>query len=114
LHQVGDLFELNVKLWCQKVKQFSYIPTEVALINKLLIFISFVMSLIFAKLSTSTVSQPQLCSWCLDCRRGQSLVVWAISEGRQVAREVDAFLMGSSALPGPGGVITVATSSQKG
>lgn len=49
-----------------------------------------------------------------DCRRGQSLVVWAISEGRQVAREVDAFLMGSSTLPGPGGVITVATSSQKG
>ncbi|GFG41054.1 hypothetical protein Cfor_06824, partial [Coptotermes formosanus] len=49
-----------------------------------------------------------------DCRRGQSLVVWAISEGRQVAREVDAFLMGSSTLPGPGGVITVVPSSQKG
>lgn len=49
-----------------------------------------------------------------DCRRGQSLVVWAISEGRQVAREVDAFLMGSSTLPGPGGVITMVTSSQKG
>ncbi|PSN33244.1 hypothetical protein C0J52_22643 [Blattella germanica] len=48
-----------------------------------------------------------------DCRRGQSLVVWAISEGRQAAREVDAFLAGSSTLPGPGGVITV-TTSQKG
>lgn len=48
-----------------------------------------------------------------DCRRGQSLVVWAISEGRQAAREVDAFLVGSSTLPGPGGVITV-TNSQKG
>ncbi len=34
-----------------------------------------------------------------DARRGQSLVVWAIREGRQCAREVDAFLMGSSTLP---------------
>jgi glutamate synthase (NADPH/NADH) small chain len=32
-------------------------------------------------------------------RRGQSLVVWAIREGRQCAREVDAFLTGSSELP---------------
>lgn len=34
-----------------------------------------------------------------DMRRGQSLVVWAIREGRQVAREVDAYLMGESSLP---------------
>ncbi|WP_022976574.1 glutamate synthase subunit beta [Nevskia ramosa] len=34
-----------------------------------------------------------------DMRRGQSLVVWAIREGRQAAREVDSFLMGSSDLP---------------
>jgi glutamate synthase (NADPH/NADH) small chain len=34
-----------------------------------------------------------------DMRRGQSLVVWAIREGRQCARAVDAFLMGSSLLP---------------
>ena len=34
-----------------------------------------------------------------DMRRGQSLVVWAIREGRQAARAVDQFLMGSSALP---------------
>ncbi|MNE91166.1 Glutamate synthase [NADPH] small chain [compost metagenome] len=34
-----------------------------------------------------------------DMRRGQSLVVWAIDEGRQTAREVDRFLMGSSNLP---------------
>ena len=34
-----------------------------------------------------------------DMRRGQSLVVWAIREGRQCAREVDVFLMGSSDLP---------------
>ncbi len=34
-----------------------------------------------------------------DMRRGQSLVVWAIREGRQCAREVDAFLTGASALP---------------
>ncbi len=35
-----------------------------------------------------------------DIRRGQSLVVWAIREGRQCARAVDKFLMGSSGLPG--------------
>ena len=34
-----------------------------------------------------------------DMRRGQSLVVWAIREGRQAARSIDAFLMGSSVLP---------------
>ncbi|MFE6794669.1 glutamate synthase subunit beta [Paenibacillus chitinolyticus] len=34
-----------------------------------------------------------------DVRRGQSLVVWAINEGREAAREVDRFLMGSSNLP---------------
>ncbi len=38
-----------------------------------------------------------------DMRRGQSLVVWAISEGRECAREVDRFLMGRSALPAKGG-----------
>ncbi|MGB8516501.1 MAG: glutamate synthase subunit beta [Gallionella sp.] len=34
-----------------------------------------------------------------DMRRGQSLIVWAIREGRQCARAVDEFLMGSSVLP---------------
>jgi len=34
-----------------------------------------------------------------DMRRGQSLVVWAIREGRQAAHAVDKFLMGSSLLP---------------
>jgi glutamate synthase (NADPH/NADH) small chain len=34
-----------------------------------------------------------------DMRRGQSLVVWAIREGRQCARSVDEFLMGCSELP---------------
>ncbi len=34
-----------------------------------------------------------------DMRRGQSLIVWAIREGRQCARSVDEFLMGSSVLP---------------
>jgi glutamate synthase (NADPH/NADH) small chain len=34
-----------------------------------------------------------------DMRRGQSLIVWAISEGRQAAHHVDAFLMGDSSLP---------------
>lgn len=34
-----------------------------------------------------------------DCRRGQSLVVWAFNEGRGVARECDLYLMGSTDLP---------------
>ena len=34
-----------------------------------------------------------------DMRRGQSLVVWAIREGRQAARAVDEFLMGATSLP---------------
>ena len=34
-----------------------------------------------------------------DMRRGQSLVVWAIREGRQCARAVDEFLMGTTTLP---------------
>jgi len=34
-----------------------------------------------------------------DMRRGQSLIVWAINEGREAAREVDKFLMGGSLLP---------------
>jgi NADPH-dependent glutamate synthase beta subunit-like oxidoreductase len=37
-----------------------------------------------------------------DCRRGQSLVVWAIHEGRGAARAIDELLMGSSTLPAPG------------
>lgn len=41
-----------------------------------------------------------------DCRRGQSLIVWGINEGRQCAREVDAFLTGtSSQLPVTGGIV---------
>lgn len=34
-----------------------------------------------------------------DCRRGQSLVVWAIAEGREAARECDRYLMGTTELP---------------
>jgi NAD(P)H-dependent glutamate synthase small subunit len=37
-----------------------------------------------------------------DCRRGQSLVVWAINEGRGAARCIDEYLMGTTALPVPG------------
>jgi glutamate synthase (NADPH/NADH) small chain len=37
-----------------------------------------------------------------DMRRGQSLIVWAISEGREAAREVDIYLMGKSNLPTKG------------
>jgi len=39
-----------------------------------------------------------------DCHRGQSLVVHAINEGRQAAREIDEFLMGKTQLAGPGGI----------
>jgi glutamate synthase (NADPH/NADH) small chain len=42
-----------------------------------------------------------------DCRRGQSLVVWAINEGRGAARAIDTYLQGSSFLPAPG--ITMGT-----
>jgi len=34
-----------------------------------------------------------------DCRRGQSLVVWGINEGREAAREIDRYLMGETLLP---------------
>jgi glutamate synthase (NADPH/NADH) small chain len=34
-----------------------------------------------------------------DARRGQSLVVWAIAEGRHAAREIDRWLMGETRLP---------------
>jgi len=37
-----------------------------------------------------------------DCRRGQSLVVWAINEGRGAARAIDQYLMGATALRAPG------------
>jgi glutamate synthase (NADPH/NADH) small chain len=37
-----------------------------------------------------------------DMRRGQSLIVWAINEGREAAREVDLYLMGVSNLPAKG------------
>ncbi|MFZ1984755.1 MAG: glutamate synthase subunit beta [Desulfatitalea sp.] len=37
-----------------------------------------------------------------DANRGQSLIVWAISEGREAAREVDIYLMGESTLPAKG------------
>ena len=40
-----------------------------------------------------------------DCRRGQSLVVHAINEGRQAARQIDLDPMGHTSLAGPGGVV---------
>jgi glutamate synthase (NADPH/NADH) small chain len=43
-------------------------------------------------------SQPKIFA-AGDLRRGQSLVVWAIREGRQAARAVDEFLMGTTTLP---------------
>ncbi|QEF99202.1 Glutamate synthase [NADPH] small chain [Stieleria maiorica] len=47
-----------------------------------------------------------------DCRRGQSLVVWAINEGRGAARSIDIFLQGESNLPAPG--VTMGTAMQVG
>lgn len=44
-----------------------------------------------------------------DCRRGQSLVVWAINEGRGAARSIDIYLQGSSILPAPG--VTMGTAA---
>ena len=39
-----------------------------------------------------------------DCRRGQSLIVWGINEGRQAAREIDIYLEGNTRLPVTGGI----------
>jgi len=41
-----------------------------------------------------------------DCRRGQSLIVWGINEGRGAAAEVDAWLAGNTRLPNAGGIKT--------
>ena len=51
-----------------------------------------------ANVANYTTSDPQIFA-CGDMRRGQSLVVWAIREGRQAARAVDEALMGASELP---------------
>jgi glutamate synthase (NADPH/NADH) len=41
-----------------------------------------------------------------DCRRGQSLIVWGINEGRQCARDIDTYLTGvGSQLPVTGGIV---------
>ena len=44
-----------------------------------------------------------------DCRRGQSLVVWGINEGRGAARAIDEYLTGESLLPAPGITMGMAT-----
>jgi glutamate synthase (NADPH) small chain len=51
-----------------------------------------------ADMTTYRSSDPKVFA-CGDMRRGQSLVVWAIREGRQTAHAVDQFLMGSTSLP---------------
>lgn len=51
-----------------------------------------------ANVNDYRTSDPQIFA-CGDMRRGQSLVVWAIREGRQAARAVDEMLMGTSDLP---------------
>ncbi len=49
-----------------------------------------------------------------DCRRGQSLVVWAINEGRGAARAIDTHLQGTSLLPAPGITMGTATAATAG
>ena len=51
-----------------------------------------------ANVNDYQTSDPKIFA-CGDMRRGQSLVVWAIREGRQAARAVDEMLMGASQLP---------------
>ena len=53
---------------------------------------------VLANTNNYTTTQPKVFA-AGDMRRGQSLVVWAIREGRQCARAVDEFLTGSSSLP---------------
>jgi len=53
---------------------------------------------VMANTNDYTTSRPQIFT-AGDMRRGQSLVVWAIREGRQAARAVDEFLTGHSRLP---------------
>jgi glutamate synthase (NADPH/NADH) small chain len=53
---------------------------------------------VFADVFSYRTSDPKIFA-CGDMRRGQSLVVWAIREGRQAARAVDEMLMGASELP---------------
>jgi len=53
---------------------------------------------VFADTFKYQTSRPKVFS-CGDMRRGQSLVVWAIREGRQCARAIDLSLMGRTALP---------------
>jgi glutamate synthase (NADPH/NADH) small chain len=51
-----------------------------------------------ANLTDYKTSRPNVFS-AGDMRRGQSLVVWAIREGRLCARAIDQFLMGATTLP---------------
>jgi glutamate synthase (NADPH/NADH) small chain len=53
---------------------------------------------IMAEFGRFTTSREKVFS-AGDSRRGQSLVVWAIKEGRGAAREIDRYLMGSTVLP---------------
>jgi len=62
-------------------------------------------------LTNRPIDQPTKQATCrvacvVDCRRGQSLVVHAINEGRQAARQIDIDLMGRTSLAFTGGVVT--------
>ncbi|MFP4339308.1 MAG: hypothetical protein ACLFQO_02645, partial [Cyclobacteriaceae bacterium] len=70
-----------------------YIPRHISSINGCKILAA-VINLLQDRYQTSV---PKVFA-AGDARRGQSLVVWAISEGREAAREVDRFLMGHTEL----------------
>ena len=53
---------------------------------------------VLANTTDYRTSNPRIFT-CGDMRRGQSLVVWAIREGRQCARAIDEHLMGATTLP---------------
>jgi glutamate synthase (NADPH/NADH) small chain len=53
---------------------------------------------VLANTSAYATSNPRIFA-CGDMRRGQSLVVWAIREGRQCAESIDAYLMAEAKAP---------------
>jgi glutamate synthase (NADPH/NADH) small chain len=71
-------------------------PVQEGLVNDLRLRLDARGSVVAATESFAT-SEPGIFA-AGDCRRGQSLVVWAQWEGREAARAVDAYLMGASRL----------------
>ncbi|TGZ69158.1 hypothetical protein CRM22_003887 [Opisthorchis felineus] len=103
MHEVPDSEQL---IECDLVLlALGYVGPENNLIEELGLAVTGPESLIATRPNESFVTMISCVYAAGDCRRGQSLVVHAINEGRQVAREVDLHLMGSTLLPGRGGVV---------